>query len=73
MIYLSPTPHWGFPGGSVVKNPLANVEMWVQSLAQEDTLEDEMATHTSILVWKILWTEKPGRLQCMESERVGYN
>ena len=73
LIYLSPTPHWGFPGGSVVKNPLAIVEMRVQSLGQEDPLEDEMVTHTSILVWKIPWTEKPGRLQCMELERVGHN
>ena len=41
--------------------------MWVQSLSQEDLLEKEMATHSSILDWKILWTEEPGRLQSMES------
>ena len=40
-------------------------EMWVQSLGPVDTLEKEMATHSSILAWKILWTEKPGRLQSM--------
>ena len=42
----------GLPGGSVVKNPLAMQETWVQSLSQEDLLEEEMATHSSILVWK---------------------
>ena len=96
----------GFPGGSVVKNPLvvkncsvvkscptlynridssmpafpvlhyllefaqtyihavsdANQEIWVQSLGQEDPLEKEMATHSSIHVWEIPWTEEPGRL-----------
>ena len=44
------TPHWGFLGGSVVKNPPANVEMRVQSLGQEDPLENEMATYASIIV-----------------------
>ena len=38
-------------------------EMWVQSLGWEDPLEEEMATHSSILVWEILWTEEPGGLQ----------
>ena len=42
----------GLPGGSVVKNPLAMQETWVQSLSQEDLLEEEMATHSSIRVWK---------------------
>ena len=40
-------------------------EMWVQSLGWEDLLEKEMATHSSILAWKIPWTEEPGRLQSM--------
>ena len=48
-------------------------ETWVQSLGQEDLLEKEMATHTSILAWKIPWMEKPGRLQCLGSQRVGHN
>ena len=52
----------GFPGGSVVKNPLAVQEMRVGSLGQEDPLEEEMATHSSILAWEIPWTEEPGRL-----------
>ena len=64
----------GFPGGSVVKNPLpvqVPQETWVQSLGGEDPLEEEMASHSSILAWKILWTEEPGRLQSMGSQRVG--
>ena len=43
-------------------------ELRVQSLAWEDPLEEEMATHSSILAWKIPWTEKPGRLQSMGSD-----
>ena len=46
-------------------------EMWVWSLDWEDLLEKEMATHSSILAWRILWTEKPSRLQSTESQRVG--
>ena len=52
----------GFPGGSVVKNPPAKQEMQVQSLVQEDPLEKEMATHSSILAWEISWTEELGGL-----------
>ena len=48
-------------------------EIWVQSLGQEDPLEKEMATHSSILAWKILWMEEPSRLQSMGSQRVGYD
>ena len=48
-------------------------ETWVQSLDQEDLLEKGMATHSRILAWKILWTEEPGRLQSMGSQRVGHN
>ena len=50
----------GFPGGSVVKNLPAMQETWVQSLDREDPLEKEMATHSSILAWRIPWTEEPG-------------
>ena len=46
-------------------------ETRVQSLGREDLLEKEMATHSSILAWKIPWMEKPGRLQGMGSQRVG--
>ena len=48
-------------------------ETWVHSLGQEDLLEKEMATHSSILAWKIPSREEPGRLQSMESQRVGHN
>ena len=46
---------------------------WVQSLGQEDHLEKEMVTHSSILAWRILWTEKPGRLPSRVSQRVGHD
>ena len=45
----------------MVKNPPAKKELWVRSLGQEDALEQEMATHSSILAWEIPWTEEPGR------------
>ena len=48
-------------------------ETWVQLLGQEDPLEKEMATHSSILAWRIPWTEEPGRLQSMGSERVRHD
>ena len=48
-------------------------ETQVQSLGREDPLEKEMATHSSILAWKIPWTEEPGRLQSIRSQRVGHN
>ena len=48
-------------------------ETWVQSLGWEDLLEKEMATHSSILAWKIPWTEEPGRLWSMGSQRVGHD
>ena len=52
-------------GGSVVKNLPAAQEMQVPSLGHEDPLEKEMATHSSILAWKIPWTEEPGGQQSM--------
>ena len=48
-------------------------ETWVQSLGREDPLENEMATHSSILAWRIPWTEEPGRLQSTGSQRVGHD
>ena len=48
-------------------------EMCVQSLGQEDALEKEMTTHSSILAWEISWTEEPGGLQSLELQRVGHN
>ena len=58
-----------FLGGSVVKNLPAMQETQVQSLGQEYTLENEMATHSSILAWKIPWTEKLGGIQSMGSQK----
>ena len=52
-----------------VRNPPLMQEMWVQPLGQEDPLEKEMATHASILAWEIPWTEEPGRLQFMGSQK----
>ena len=57
----------------MVKNPPAKQEMRVQSLGQEDPLEKEMATHSSILAWEIPWTEEPGELQSRGSQRVGHD
>ena len=64
-----PLPHLqDFPGGTGVKN-LPMQETQVQSLGQEDPLEKEMATHTSMLAWEISWTEDPGGLQSMGSQK----
>jgi len=57
----------------VVKDPPATQESWVQSLSQEDPLEKEMATHFRILAWRTPWTEEPGRVQSIRSERVGHD
>ena len=58
----------GFPGGSAVKNLPAMLETRAQSLGGEDPLEKEMATHSSILAWKIPWTEEPDGLQSRGSQ-----
>ena len=58
----------GFPSGSLVKNSPAILETWVQTLGQEDPLDEDMATHTSILAWRTPWTEKPGGQQNMGSQ-----
>ena len=57
----------GFPGGLPVQ------ETWVQSPGREDPLEEETATHSSILAWEIPWTEEPGGLQFTRSQRVRQN
>ena len=59
----------GFPGGSVVKNPAANTGDMGSIPGQEDPLEKEIPTHSSILAWEIPWTEEPGRLQSMGLQR----
>ena len=60
----------GFPRASIIKNLLANQETQVQSLGREDPLKKEMATHSSIVAWKIPWTEEPGGLQSMGSKKT---
>ena len=57
----------------IVKNPSSMQETWVQSLDQEDPLKNGMATYSSILAYGIPWTEEPGGLQSMGSQRVGHD
>ena len=64
---------WASLGVQRVKNLPAMWETQVQSLGQEDPLEEEMATHSSTLAWKIPWMEEPGRLQPMRSQTVGHD
>ena len=67
----------GFPGGARGKEPACQCRrckrLWVQSLGQEDPLEEGMATHSSIFAWSIPWTEEPGGLQSIGSQRVRHN
>ena len=64
--HASPVAQW-------VKNSPAMQQMWVQSPGQEDHLEEEIATLSSILAWEIPWTEEPGRLQSMKLQRVRHD
>ena len=66
-------PDYGFLVAQMAKNQPAMRETQVQSLGQEDLLEKGMATHSSILAWRITWTEKPGGLQSMGSQRVRHD
>ena len=63
----------GFPSGTVVENLHAKQGTQVQPLSWEDPLEEGMATCYSIPAWKILWTEEPGGLQSMGSQRIGHD
>ena len=66
---------WNKPGfrvAQVVENLPAVRETWVRSLSQEDALEEEMATHSSILAWRIPWTEEAGGLQSLGPQRAGH-
>ena len=65
--------YWASLVAQMVKRLPAMWETWVQSLGQEDPLEKEMATHSSILAWRIPWTEEPGMLQSTGLQRVRYN
>ena len=62
-----------FPGSSVVKDPPAMQKTQVQSLSLEDPLKKGMVTHSSILTWRIPWTEESGRLQSVGSQRVRHD
>ena len=62
---------WASLGAQLVKNRPAILETWVLSLGWEDPLEKGLATHSSILSWRIPWTEEPGRLQSMGLQKVG--
>ena len=64
---------WGSLVAQMVKNLPAMLETWVQSLGQEDPLEKKMATHSSLLAWKIPWSEEPGRLQSVGSQRIRHD
>ena len=64
---------WHVPVAQMVKNLPAMQETWVQSLDWKDLLEKGLATHTSVLAWKIPWTEEPRGLQSMGLQRVGHN
>ena len=77
LVTKPPPPPPGFLRASSidsgVKNPPAMQERQVQALDQEDPLEEEMATRSTILAWRIPWTEEHGGLQSMGSQRVGHN
>ena len=64
---------WDFPGGSVLKNLPANSGDVGLIPGSGRSLEREMATHCSILAWKMPWTEEPGKLQSMGSQRAGHD
>ena len=66
-------PLWEILVVQMVNNLPAMQETWIQSLGQEDPPEKGMATHSSILAWEIPWTEEPGGLQSMGSQRVGHD
>ena len=68
-----PSFPWAPLVAQVVKNLLAVQETHVRSLDRDDPLEEGMATHSSILAWRIPWTEEPGELQSMGSQRVGHD
>ena len=67
------TANWASLVAQTIKNLPAMQETWVRSLDQEDPLEKGMATDSSILVWRTVWTEEPARLQFMRSQRVEHD
>ena len=73
VIMESSAPYWASLVAHTIKHLPTMWKTRVQSLGWEDCLEKEMATHSSILAWKIPWMEEPGRLQSMGSQRVGHD
>ena len=67
------SPFWASWVALVVKNLLAKQELWVQYLSGEDPLEEDMATHSSILAWRIPWTEESSGPQSMRSQGAGHD
>ena len=72
-IYLLLQVSWTSLVAQTVKHLSTMWETWVRSLGREDPLGKEMAIHSSTIAWKIPWTEEPGRLQSMGSQRVGHD
>ena len=73
VVEMAPPPCWASLVAQTVKNPPAMQEIQVQSLGGKDPPEESMATHSSVLAWRIPWTEEPGGLQSMGSQRVRCN
>ena len=73
MIRLDVWQLWASLVAQTVKHLPAMLETWVRSLGREDPLEKEMATHSSILSWRIPWTEEPEGLQSIGLQRVGHD
>ena len=71
--YISINLPWASLVAQTVKSLYTMLETWVRSLGQEDPLEKEMAIYSSTIAWKIPWTEEPGRLRSMGSQRVGHD
>ena len=72
-MYAPSWDSWASPVVQMVKNLPAMQDTWIQALGQEDPLEKGMATHSSVPACSIPWTEEPGGLQSMMSQRVGHN
>ena len=73
VLHSSSSTFWVSLVAQMVKNLPAMQETWVQSLGQEDSLEKGMATHASLLAWRIPWTEDPGGLQSIGLQKVRHN
>ena len=72
-VFIHTLVFWASLVAQLVKNLPAVWETWIQFLGWEDLLEKGMATHSSVLAWRIPWTEQPGRLQSTGSQRLGHD